>query len=309
MGKGLVSSIALGFGIAACSAPVLRPSEGAPGTSGFTDASLPVPAPTTAMPDLKKRVWILAPEVPSVLGRELANVPVDTLLRKEVNDVFGAPTSPYVPEETSTDTDLDSEKIARIARGAGISGFLKPRITRFELVRRKNPEGLLQSTTVELVLTVALDLHDAGSAKKVLTVEQSDSIVETRSLALSTEDEPMPEIDRKLAQMSHRIAERLLAKSLPIVEKLGWSGRVVRLDGARVYINAGSRTGLRAGDLLKVVEAPREIVDPQTGVGLGLAPGRLKATLKVIQLFGSDGSVSAIQSGGGVLPGDRVELY
>jgi hypothetical protein len=175
--------------------------------------------------------------------------------------------------------------------------------------RRADPQGLLQSTTIELWLTVALDLHDAGSAKKVLTVEQSDSIVETRSMIFAPSGEMLPELDRKVAALGRRVAERLLDQAMVVAEKLGWSGRVVRMDGARIYLNSGARTGLRLTDLLKVVEAPREITDPQTGFVIGFAPGRLKATLKVIQLFGADGAVAAIQSGGGVMPGDRVELY
>jgi len=296
--------------LSACSGPVLRTGDGPlsqEGASGSaSEAALVRP---TGLPDLKKRVWFLALDRPTLVQPELQNAPVEALFRRELLEVFGGVASPFVPEQTSTDTDLDDEKIARIARGSGISGFVKPRITRFELLRRSSPQGLLQSTTLELALTVALDLYDAGSAKKVLTVEQADSITETRSLILAEENEPMPEVDRKLEQLSRRLSERLLLKSMVIAGKLGWSGRIVRIDGPRLYLNSGGQTGLRPGDLLKVVEPPREITDPQGGGFVGQAPGRLKATLKIIQLFGADGAVAAIQSGGGVLPGDRVELY
>jgi hypothetical protein len=299
------------FLLTACAAPVLRTGEGPvePESAGGRPYSASEAPAGLNLPDLKKRIWILSAARPTGVQMELANLPVETLFQKELVETFAEGRSPFVPEQASTDPDLDDEKVARIARGSGISGFFQPRITRFEMRRRADPQGLLQSTTIELWLTVALDLHDAGSAKKVLTVEQSDSIVETRSMIFAPSGEMLPELDRKVAALGRRVAERLLDQAMVVAEKLGWSGRVVRMDGARIYLNSGARTGLRLTDLLKVVEAPREITDPQTGFVIGFAPGRLKATLKVIQLFGADGAVAAIQSGGGVMPGDRVELY
>jgi hypothetical protein len=84
---------------------------------------------------------------------------------------------------------------------------------------------------------------------------------------------------------------------------------VLRIDGTRIYLNSGRRTGILVGDVLKVIEHPREIVDPQSGDLVGEAPGRMKGTVKVIQYFGSDGAIAVLQSGGGIFPGDQVELF
>ena len=101
----------------------------------------------------------------------------------------------------------------------------------------------------------------------------------------------------------------MIARLAPFASKLGWSGRILKTEGSRIYLNSGRRTGLQVGDVLKVIESPRDIFDPQSGKFVGQAPGRVKGTLKLIQYFGIDGAVAVLQSGGGILPGDRVELY
>jgi hypothetical protein len=71
----------------------------------------------------------------------------------------------------------------------------------------------------------------------------------------------------------------------------------------------GQVTGLKQGDLLRVLEEGDEIYDPQTGNFLGKAPGKLKGTIEVVSFFGTDGAIAVIHSGSGFRPLDRVELY
>ncbi len=87
-----------------------------------------------------------------------------------------------------------------------------------------------------------------------------------------------------------------------------WSGRIAQVKGNTVYINAGKQTGLNVGDVLVVQELGEEIVDPQTGVSLGRAPGVSRGELKITGFFGKDGSVAAILSGSGFKKGDLVKL-
>ncbi len=48
-----------------------------------------------------------------------------------------------------------------------------------------------------------------------------------------------------------------------------WQGSVVKSDGAKVYINAGSQAGITAGDSFVVYSKGEELVDPETGITLG----------------------------------------
>lgn len=87
-----------------------------------------------------------------------------------------------------------------------------------------------------------------------------------------------------------------------------WTGRIADIKGSNVYINAGQRTGLSVGDLLVVQELGEEIIDPQTGVSLGRAPGQTRGQLKITAFFGKDGSVASIISGSKFKKNDLVKL-
>ncbi|MBC8211651.1 MAG: hypothetical protein H8E21_11350 [Gammaproteobacteria bacterium] len=87
-----------------------------------------------------------------------------------------------------------------------------------------------------------------------------------------------------------------------------WAGRIAQVKGNTIYINAGQLTGLSVGDMLTVQELGEEIIDPQTGVPLGRAPGVVRGQLKISGFFGKDGSVATVISGSGFKTNDLVKL-
>lgn len=64
-------------------------------------------------------------------------------------------------------------------------------------------------------------------------------------------------------ELAHVLANELLAGLTPP------SGTVVEVDGADVYVNLGSRTGVKPGMVLVIVRRGREVIDPVTGQSLG----------------------------------------
>ncbi|MDP8256615.1 MAG: CsgG/HfaB family protein [Candidatus Alcyoniella australis] len=85
-----------------------------------------------------------------------------------------------------------------------------------------------------------------------------------------------------------------------------WSGKIAQVQGGRVYINAGQRTGLKRGDQLVVRGKGQSITDPDTGLVLGTAPGAQVGELEVSEFFGDDAAICRIVSGSGFGRGDMV---
>jgi len=100
---------------------------------------------------------------------------------------------------------------------------------------------------------------------------------------------------------------KAMVNMLPQFERQEWSGRIASIKGRTVYLNAGQKTGLKVGDLLLVQELGEEIIDPQTNVSLGRAPGSIKGELMVTGFFGRDGSMATIKSGAGFKQNDLVK--
>ena len=99
---------------------------------------------------------------------------------------------------------------------------------------------------------------------------------------------------------------KAMVNMLPQFEGQEWSGRIASIKGRTVYLNAGKKTGLKVGDLLMVQELGEEIIDPQTNVSLGRAPGSIKGEVMVTGFFGRDGSMATIKSGAGFKTNDLV---
>ncbi len=100
---------------------------------------------------------------------------------------------------------------------------------------------------------------------------------------------------------------KAMVNMLQQFERQEWSGRIASIKGRTVYLNAGQKTGLKVGDLLMVQELGEEIIDPQTNVSLGRAPGPVKGELMITGFFGNDGSVATIKSGTGLKQNDLVK--
>lgn len=85
-----------------------------------------------------------------------------------------------------------------------------------------------------------------------------------------------------------------------------WRGSVMRVDGSKIYINAGSNRGIEMGIHMTCLAQGEELVDPETGINLGAsteAIGSLMVTS--VQEKYSIGTV--VQGCDGLKKGDRVE--
>ena len=101
---------------------------------------------------------------------------------------------------------------------------------------------------------------------------------------------------------------KAMVNMLPQFERQEWTGRIAKINGRTVYLNAGQKTGLQVGQVLLVQELGEEIIDPQTKVSLGRAPGNIKGEVMVTGFFGKDGSVATVTTGTGFKNNDLVKL-
>jgi curli biogenesis system outer membrane secretion channel CsgG len=53
------------------------------------------------------------------------------------------------------------------------------------------------------------------------------------------------------------------------LERVPWQGRIVKADGDKIYINAGSNFGVKPGDRFACYHPGEALIDPETGLNLG----------------------------------------
>jgi hypothetical protein len=93
-----------------------------------------------------------------------------------------------------------------------------------------------------------------------------------------------------------------------VVRATEWSCRIVKIEGGKVFLNAGRLTGLQPGDRLRVFGRGKEVTDPITGRSLGFATGDMKGELVIDSLFSVDASEAKVVSGAGMEIGDTVKM-
>ncbi len=85
-----------------------------------------------------------------------------------------------------------------------------------------------------------------------------------------------------------------------------WEGRIVKVDGANVYINAGSNMNIDGSMIFTVYAKGEELIDPHTGLSLGSTISR-SGTIQVVQVADKF-SIARILEGSGFKRGDIIKM-
>jgi curli biogenesis system outer membrane secretion channel CsgG len=94
------------------------------------------------------------------------------------------------------------------------------------------------------------------------------------------------------------------------LENEPWKGKIAKVAGNKLYINAGRRTGLKVGDKLDVYRVGEAIIDPDTHMKLGTTEDRVGQAIVQRNDLGdkADMSIAITTSGMGFKQGDVVKF-
>jgi curli biogenesis system outer membrane secretion channel CsgG len=94
------------------------------------------------------------------------------------------------------------------------------------------------------------------------------------------------------------------------LESQPWKGKIAKVAGNKLYINAGEKTGLNVGDKLDVYKVGEDIIDPDTHLKLGTTEDKVGQVIVQQNDIGdkADMSVAVTVSGMGFKQGDVVKF-
>lgn len=109
------------------------------------------------------------------------------------------------------------------------------------------------------------------------------------------------------------LRDALTKAMVNMMKQLGnrkWSGRIAKVSGNTMYINAGQKSGLNVGDKLDVYRAGEEIIDPDTKQKLGTMEDLIGGVVVIRNDLGDQMDLSVAQptTGTGFKSGDIVKL-
>jgi len=201
-------------------------------------------------------------------------------------------------------------QLSRQAKQAGVNLVVFGRIVEARVREKADEIGVVRQTKSYTEVKIELKVFDINNNKEVLNELIQGYAEDSTYRFFSTDQEQMLAYRRDLLRYAGQVAVRMsLPKITTITSKLDWIGRVARIIGSKIYINAGRDSGIQISDILKVVTEGQEIYDPESGALIGVSKGEVKGTVEIIDYFGQDGSIAILNSGGQVGEGDFVQLY
>lgn len=237
------------------------------------------------------------------LRRELAKTR-DYLVDPTVEQIFGG------SKEVFASGGAQLVQLTKKAKLAGVNLVIFGRITKARVRQHTDEVGVMRDQKSFAESEVELRMFDIHSGKEIFVDKQNGNVDDKAFRFYLDEKGENLEYRKKLMRYSIQVAmKKFMPKIVDLGNKLEWIGRVAKIIGTKIYVNAGRQSGIQVGDVLKVTTEGQEIYDPETGALIGYSEGDVKGTVEIIDYFGPDGAVAILHSGGSVTEGDFVELY
>jgi hypothetical protein len=221
---------------------------------------------------------------------------------------------PDVKSALSSDDFVQGDQIKvaqliREGRRLGVAVLLMGRITKIVFRQKGDDIGLFRQKQSYAAVEVEAKLFDIQGGREILAASKG-SEASSSTIAAIDGDSSSLEFREDLTKAAIKQAiEGFVPDVLKAIEKMTWQGRVAKIAGNRIYVNAGRASGLITGDILKVMSPGDDVYDPDSGSYLGRAKGMMKGTVEVVDFIGQDGSVTEIHTGGNFREEDVVQLY
>lgn len=270
---------------------------------------------STVREALKKRILVL----PFLNKTPYGGKELSAHASGEVKSEIGKASDQYVivPEEEIDGYDefvtpanqYNYKKIFERARAHGVSALVTGVIEDLNIQERGDEVGLFQTKYHTIDSQVRLNLFDAATERTLMSRVNEAEVTEEHTRFFSSNRSPDSYDSNRGSGAVSKALEKMFPYFMIQAKKISWVGRIAKIDLHRYYINAGEMSGISRNQLLKVFGDGEPIVDQQSNQFLGMAPGRFKGILKVVDYFGADGAIAVIHSGAGFREKDRVEIY
>lgn len=265
---------------------------------------------------IKKKVALLNLFNESPFGKEDLAIVATEELRREVSKTSDFVVDPEAAALFGSSKEIyagGGVKLAQLSRKAKLSGVnlvIYGRISEARVRQKADEIGFVRKTKSYAESEVEIRVFDVLANKEIFIEKMNGNINDSTFRFFMNEREAHIDYRKSLLRYSVKVAiRRFIPELAKLGAKLDWTGRVAKIIGSKIYINAGRRSGLNVNDILKVMTEGQEVYDPESGALLGLSKGEVKGTLEVIDYFGPDGAVAILHSGGSVTEGDFVQLY
>jgi len=207
----------------------------------------------------------------------------------------------------------DRIKVAQLVRegvNQGVYLAFIGRVAKVAFRQKGSSIGLFKQLESIAATEIEVKVFDIHSGKEVAAIVGQGE-ASSHSMVVVEEEQMQSDAFRfELASMAVREAVySIMNQTVASIEKTQWRGKIAKMINGKAYLNAGQKSGVAHGDILKVLTPGEPVYDPETGALMGYSKGRHKGTLEVTGFIGEDAAEAILHSGGSFQKGDVVTLY
>jgi len=168
--------------------------------------------------------------------------------------------------------------------GAVVKGALSEVYTSTSKIEGANPNDKQVSFALA---RISLDVYNTETGTLLRRLNGRNPFFLSRENGeMSSEKAKVDAIDLAIELIADDLLKSLLS--------LDWHTRIASIETDRVFLNAGSLSGLQKGDLLEVYTPGTQVIDKTTNLPLGRTKGSYKGEVEVVEVFGVDASWAKI---------------
>ena len=201
-------------------------------------------------------------------------------------------------------------QLIREGRKMNVGVLVLGRIKKILFRQQGDDIGLLRQKKSLAAVEVEIKIFDVQGGREVMNATHSSEVANNAVILFDANDVNSPGFRTDLTHAALREAVLTFTPEvIKAIDKMVWEGRIAKVAGSKIYINAGRDSGLLVGDILKVFQGGDDVYDPGTGAFLGRTEGQIKGTLEVVDFMTNDGASATLHTGGNFKEGDFVQLY
>lgn len=162
--------------------------------------------------------------------------------------------------------------------------------------------------------TVGLDCRMVNTTTaEIITAENVRKEESSRGLRVSTPKVSFNDQKSFDESLVGKAAREAVEEVIKLIDKnapnIPWEAKIVTVQGNKVFINAGSASGIKAGDTFVIYKKGQELIDPDTGLSLGSTDTKI-GEIEVTNPKVGQGKAAQcrILSGSGFERGDFVRI-
>jgi hypothetical protein len=255
-------------------------------SSPSLEENLPITSPSkSTFSILKKKVLIPYFDDRTIEGEEVLGDWVAEKLMQEVNRrslqtlfVDYQMVKEFLEKKGMDSKDLQSPNILQLLNeNFGIHAVVIGQLSGPYVFTTKTMDG--REETASAIIKIDINLVDTFSGKTLKNLSASNPTLAAKQKGTFSEEKArVKAIDLTIASLGRSLSREL--------DGMDWFGRIAKVEGEDVYINAGKLTGLKVGDVVEVFQP-----------GESGERGKAKGRVRVSAFLGIDASMGRLIQG------------